>query len=122
MRDDTFGDGQGGAPLVTQDVQTDAAVGVDVWMVYAGGEVDLRGLEGVVGGEVDGEEEDAARVGRVGLRGQPAERGGERVRTGPMMVACQWNRSSPMGPAEHEEGGSLQRELACGEVGHHIEG
>jgi hypothetical protein len=29
-------------------------------VVDAGGEVDLRGLEGVVGGEVDGEEEDAA--------------------------------------------------------------
>lgn len=27
---------------------------------------------------------------------------------GPMMVACQWNRSSPMGPAEHDDGGSLQ--------------
>jgi hypothetical protein len=64
----TFGDGQGGAPLVTEDVQADAAVGVDVGVVYAGGEVDLGRLERVVGGEVDGEEEDAARVGRVGLR------------------------------------------------------
>jgi hypothetical protein len=39
--------------LVSQNVQTDAAVGVDVWVIDAGGEVDLRGLEGVVGGEVD---------------------------------------------------------------------
>lgn len=31
-------------------------------MVDAGGEVDLGGLEGVVGRKVDGEEEDAARV------------------------------------------------------------
>lgn len=37
-------------------------------MVDAGGEVDLRGLEGVVGGEVDGKEEDAAGVRRVTLR------------------------------------------------------
>lgn len=29
--------------------------------------------------------------------------------TGPMMVACQWNKSSPMGPAEQDEGGSLPR-------------
>jgi hypothetical protein len=41
------------APLVSQNVQADAAVGVDVWVVDAGGEVDLRGLEGVVGREVD---------------------------------------------------------------------
>lgn len=26
---------------------------------------------------------------------------------GPIIVACQWNRSSPIGPAEHDEGGSL---------------
>ncbi len=50
------------------------------------------------------------------------ERGGEREkeeeraramhearRTGPIIVACQWNRSSPMGPAEHELGGSRPR-------------
>jgi hypothetical protein len=49
----TLGDGQSGAPLVSQDVQADAAVGVDVGVVDAGGEVDLRRLEGVVGGEVD---------------------------------------------------------------------
>lgn len=28
---------------------------------------------------------------------------------GPMMVACQWKRSSPTGPAEHDEGGSRPR-------------
>jgi hypothetical protein len=27
---------------------------------------------------------------------------------GPIIVACQWNRSSPIGPAEHDDGGSLQ--------------
>lgn len=49
----TFRYGQGWAPLVPQNVQTDAAVRVDVWVVDAGGEVDLRGLEGVVCWEVD---------------------------------------------------------------------
>jgi len=31
---------------------------------------------------------------------------------GPMIVACQWNRSSPMGPAEHDEGGSRPRSVS----------
>jgi hypothetical protein len=60
--------------LVPQDIQTDAAVGIDVGVVDASGEVDLRGLEGVVGGEVDGEEEDASRVWRVTLERALASR------------------------------------------------
>lgn len=63
----TFGDGESGTPLVPQDVQADAAVGVDIGVVDLGGEVDLRGLKGVVCGEVDGQEEDAALVWRIGL-------------------------------------------------------
>lgn len=63
----TFGNGQGRAPLVSQDVQADAAVRVDVGVVDACGEVDLGRLEGIVGREVNGEEEDTARVGRVTL-------------------------------------------------------
>jgi len=31
---------------------------------------------------------------------------------GPMMVACQWNRSSPIGPAEHEDGGSRPKSVS----------
>ena len=50
----TFGDSEGGAPLVAQDVQADATVRVDVRVVDTGGEVNLRRLEGVVGREVDG--------------------------------------------------------------------
>jgi hypothetical protein len=61
----TFGDGECRAPLVSQDIETDAAVAVDVGVVDASGEVDLWWLEWVVGGEVDRKEEDAARVGRV---------------------------------------------------------
>jgi hypothetical protein len=64
----TFGNSQGRAPLVSQNVETDAAVGVDVGVVDAGGEVDLRGLERVVGREVNSEEEDTTRVWRVTLR------------------------------------------------------
>src|ERR1700712_4619945 len=112
----TFGDGQSGAPLVSQDVQADAAVAVDVRVVDAGGEVDLRRLEGVVGGEVDREEEDAAGVGGVARAHDgrlPVE----------LRMLCQYRclaaiappqarfggaltRSSPIGPALHDEGGS----------------
>lgn len=58
----TFRDGKGGAPLVSQDIQTDTAIGVDVGVVDASGEVDLGGLERVVGREMDGKEENAAGV------------------------------------------------------------
>jgi hypothetical protein len=58
----TFADGQGWAPLVTQNVQTDAAIGVDVWVVYAGGEVDLWWLEGIICWKVYRKEEYASAV------------------------------------------------------------
>jgi hypothetical protein len=58
----TLRDGERRAPLISQNVQTDRAVAVDVGVVDAGGEVDLRRLEGVVCGEVDCEEEDTAGV------------------------------------------------------------
>lgn len=61
----TFGDGQGRGPLVSQDVQADAAIAVDIGVVDAGGKVHLGRLERVVGGEVDGEEEDTAGIWRV---------------------------------------------------------
>ena len=46
--------------MVPQDIQTDAAVRVDIGVVDASGEVDLWRLEGVVGREVDIQEENAA--------------------------------------------------------------
>lgn len=61
-RKQDFRDGQSWAPLVSQDVQADAAVRVDVRVVDAGSEVDLRRLERVVCGEMDGEEENATGV------------------------------------------------------------
>jgi hypothetical protein len=63
----TLRDGECGAPLVPQDVQTNAAVRVDVGVVDAGSEVDLGRLEGVVCGEMDCEEEDTARVWGITL-------------------------------------------------------
>ena len=49
----TFGDCKGWAPLVTENIQADAAVGIDVRVVDAGGEVDLGRFEGIVGGKMD---------------------------------------------------------------------
>ena len=48
-----------------QDVETDGPVGVDVGVIDLGGEGDLGGLEGVVCGEVDGEEEDPSLIRTV---------------------------------------------------------
>ena len=56
---------EGGRPLVLEDVQADATVGVDVGVVDLRDELELRRLERVVRGEVDVQEEDATRVGRV---------------------------------------------------------
>ena len=41
----TFGDSEGGAPLVFQDVKADAALGRDVGVEHLGGETHFRGLE-----------------------------------------------------------------------------
>lgn len=64
----TFRDGQSRAPLVSQNVQADATVRVDVGVVDAGGEVDLRRLERVVGREMNRKEKDTARVWGVALQ------------------------------------------------------
>ena len=63
----TLRNGQCWRPLVPQDIQADASVRVDVWVVDASGEVDLRWLEWVVGWEMDCQEEDTAGVWRVTL-------------------------------------------------------
>lgn len=49
-----FRDCQSRAPLVSQNIKTDASIGIDVWVVDSGSEVDLRWLEWVVGREMDG--------------------------------------------------------------------
>lgn len=53
--------------MVSQDIQTDAAVRVDIGVVDTRGEVELWGLERVVGREVNGQEENTAAVWRVAL-------------------------------------------------------
>lgn len=63
----TLGDGKSRRPLIPQNVKADGTVGIDIGVVDAGGEVDLRGLERVVGRERDAQEEDTGRVWGVGL-------------------------------------------------------
>ncbi len=52
-------------PLVLEDVETDAAVAVDVGVVDPSDERDFGGFEGVVRREVDVQEEHAPSVRRV---------------------------------------------------------
>ena len=49
----TFAYCQCWGPLVFKDVQTDGTILVDIWMVYTSDEVDLRGFEGVICGEMN---------------------------------------------------------------------
>jgi len=58
-------DGERGAPLILEDVETNTAVGIDVAVVNSRGEVDLGWLEGIVGREVNVQEEDTSRVRRI---------------------------------------------------------
>ena len=58
-----LGDGQSGRPLVLKDVEADGAIAVDVTVIDFGREGDLGRLEGVVGREMDVEEEDTIMVG-----------------------------------------------------------
>ena len=58
----TFRNGQGGGPLIPQNVETDRTVGVDVGVVYLGREADLGRFERVVGWKSDRQEEDASGV------------------------------------------------------------
>jgi len=63
--DEDLGDGEGRRPLILEDVEADGAIGVDVGVVDPGGEVELGGLEGVIGGEMDVQEEHSSSVRRV---------------------------------------------------------
>lgn len=59
--------------MVSKNVQTDTAVRVDVGMIDSSGEVDLWWLEGIVCGEMDGQEEDTALEWTVALQSQLVE-------------------------------------------------
>jgi len=63
-REQHLSNSKGGRPLILEDVQADAAVGVDVWVVDLRCELEPRGLEGVVLREVDPQLKHAPCVGR----------------------------------------------------------
>ena len=58
-------DGQRGGPLVLKDVEANRAVAIDVAVVNFGRKGHLGGLEGIVGREMDVQEEHSLVVGRV---------------------------------------------------------
>jgi len=60
-----LGYGERGAPVILQNVQTDVSLRVDVAVVDACAEDDLRRFERILGGERDLEEEDATLVDGV---------------------------------------------------------
>ena len=60
--EENLGDGKSWGPLLLEDIKADWSVGVDVWMIDPGGEVDLWWLEWVVSWEVDVQEEDTTSI------------------------------------------------------------
>ena len=62
--EENLGDGESWAPLVLQDVETDDALGVDIAVVDSGAELHFRRLEGIIGGEMNIQEEDASLIDR----------------------------------------------------------
>lgn len=67
METQTFANGERGAPLWPQDVEADASVRVDVWVVDSRREGNLGRFEGVVRRKVDRQEKYPALVRGVGL-------------------------------------------------------
>ena len=58
-------DGQCRRPLGAENIQTDGSVGVNVWMIYPGGECKFRRFEGIICREMDVEEENSTLVRRL---------------------------------------------------------
>ena len=53
--------------MLSQDIQANQTVGVDVWVIDLSREADLGRLEWVIVGERNGEEEDAPSIRRITL-------------------------------------------------------
>lgn len=63
----TFGDGQSGTPLVSQDIKAYASVGIDIWVINASSEVYFWRFKRIVGREMNRQKEDTTRVGALTL-------------------------------------------------------
>ena len=55
----TFRDGERWRPLISQNIQANATIGIDIWVIDAGCEVNLWWLERVICWESNAEEKDA---------------------------------------------------------------
>lgn len=64
-REKNFSDAQCRRPCRVENVQADLSIQIDVRMIDFCSEFDFGSLEGVVGGEVDGQEEDSTLIGRI---------------------------------------------------------
>ena len=65
-RQQDFRNSERWTPLRSENIQANAAIRVDIRVIDAGRECNLGRFEGVISGEVNGEEEDSALVGRLG--------------------------------------------------------
>jgi len=65
-RQEYFGNREGRTPGAFQNVEANHPALVHIRVIDFGGEADLGGLEGVVGGEVDTDTEDSATKGTLG--------------------------------------------------------
>ena len=63
----TFRYGQRRRPLISQDIQTNGTIGVDVGVVNLGRKTDLGRFKRVIGRKGDGKEENTACIRRVTL-------------------------------------------------------
>lgn len=63
----TFGYGQSRTPLVSQDIQAYATVGIDVWVIDASSEVYFWWFERIIGREMNRQKEYTTRVGAFTL-------------------------------------------------------
>lgn len=63
----TFGYGQSGTPLVSQDIKAYTSVGIDVWVIDASSEVYFWWFERIIGREMDRQKEYTTRVGAFTL-------------------------------------------------------
>lgn len=70
----TLRNGQSRRPLITQDIQTNRPVRIDVRMVDLCRERHLWRLERIIRGEHNGQEEDTTRVRRISLKPTKTEK------------------------------------------------
>ena len=100
-------------PLLLQNIQTNPSIAIDIAMINFRRERHLRWFERIVRREMNIKEKNSTSIRRI-IR--PLEiKINIKIKCNvyitlkiipTMIVACQWNKSSPIGPAEQFAGGS----------------